>query len=85
MIGEIKRHKIDYSYLAILAISFSLYFYFARHSASQLFVATLAFALVYIIWGVWHHARLRHLTGRIVLEYFLVACLGIVIVSTLLI
>lgn len=84
MLGEIKKHKLDYSILAVLSGGFALYSVFFYHSPTNLFLATVLFTLCYIVWGVWHHAHSHHLTGKIVLEYFLVAALGIVIVSTLL-
>lgn len=84
MLQELKQNKLDYSLLAILAASFSFYFLLNRHRPTSLFVATLLFAIFYVIWGVWHHSKSHHLTWRIVLEYFLVAALGLSLVSTLL-
>jgi len=82
---ELRKHKLDYSLLAVMALVFTVYFMIMRHYPSRLLLSTITFASLYVIWGAWHHNRSHHLTIRIVLEYFLVAVLGIIIVSTLLI
>ena len=85
ILRENRTHKLDYSVLALFAVGFLVYSTLFRHSPLQLLSGTLVFASLYIAWGIWHHARSDHLSPRVVLEYFLVATLGIAIVSTLLI
>jgi len=82
---DIRAHKFDYSVLALMATIFLGYFINSLHSPSQTFLATVIFSLSYVLWGVWHHGKNKHLTASVVLEYFLVAVLAIVIVSTLLV
>lgn len=84
MLKDIKRHKLDYSLLSALALSFGAYFVLERHNPTLLVGATLVFALLYVLWGIWHHSRAGHLTGKLVLEYLLVSLSGVMIVSTLL-
>lgn len=85
ILKDVRTHRLDYSLLALIAALFTAYFVLSRHSPRQLFLSTVAFAALYALWGVWHHARGNHLTVKVVLEYLLVAALGIAIVSTLLI
>lgn len=82
---DLQKNKLDYFVLIILSALFATYYLTNLDHPYQLFVATVIFSLLYIFWGIWHHAKSHHLNGRIVLEYFLVATLGVIIVSTLLI
>lgn len=81
---DLRRHKLDYSLLAFIALIFAITFVLFRHDPAILLILTCIFSLYYAVWGIWHHSRKSHLTLSIVLEYFLVAALGVVIVSTLL-
>lgn len=82
---DLRQNKTDYLALAVIAGVFVIYYTFNLDHPYQLFVATLIFSAFYIIWGIWHHSRTHHLTVRIMLEYFLIATLGVIIVSTILI
>lgn len=84
MIDDLKKHRFDYSLLATLAGIFIIYFLDSRSEPRKLVVATLCFSIGYFLWGVWHHGNTKTVTKHIVLEYFLVALIGIVIVSSLL-
>ncbi len=84
MISDLRKHKIDYSVLAILAAAYLIYFIINKNNPNALFLATLVFSLSYILWGVFHHARDRSLRLKVVLEYVLVATLAVVIASSLL-
>lgn len=85
MMNDIVKHKFDYSILALMSGAFVLYFLNAKSSPRNLLTATCIFALSYAVWGFFHHARTKSLSRKVMLEYFLVAVLGIVIVSSLLI
>lgn len=84
MFTDLRRHKLDYSLMAVIAAVFTFLFLAKRNEPSYLLYLTIGFAASYLLWGVWHHLRLRDLTGKIVLEYFFVGVLAVVIVSTLL-
>lgn len=84
MIKDITKNKIDYSILAVSAGVFLTYFVLNQTHPANLFKATLVFALFYIIWGAYHHLRTRSLTGKIMLEYILVAVISVAVASTLL-
>ncbi|MFZ2199427.1 MAG: hypothetical protein WAV40_01410 [Microgenomates group bacterium] len=77
-------NKNDYLLLSLISAGYiCTIFYFATRPIITLF-STIIFAVLYLIWGVFHQARSHNLHAKIVLEYFLVALLGVAIVSTLL-
>jgi hypothetical protein len=80
-----KFSKTEYSVLAILSALYVGSVFAYQTSPANILISTIIFAALYVVWGIWHHAKIKNLNGRIMLEYFLVAILGIVIVSTLLI
>lgn len=82
---DLRINKIDYSVLIFASLLFVGYFMYNLDHPYQLFATTIIFAIIYVLWGIWHHARSHHLNFRIVLEYFLIATLGVIIISTILI
>ena len=81
----IMQHKGDYS---LLALGVGGYLAFVIRFAAiprYILLSSIALAVFYIVWGIYHHLRTRSLSGRIVLEYFLVAVLAVIIVATLLV
>lgn len=79
------QHLSDYSVLAALAGIYVLAIFRYQSTPKFILLATIIFAIIYVIWGTVHHVRNKNFHGKIVLEYFLVALLGVAIVSTLLI
>jgi hypothetical protein len=75
----------DYSILAALAGIYVLVIFRYQATPRYLLIATVIFAVIYFVWGVIHHLKNKNFHAKIVLEYFLVALLGVAIVSTLLI
>lgn len=53
--------------------------------AHELFknIAILALATAYVAWGVFHHRVANHLRLKVVLEYLLVALLGILLLKAI--
>jgi len=78
------RSKGDYGILAIFATAYVAIVFRFQTIPKYIFLATISFAAVYVIWGIVHHLRAKNFHARIVLEYLLVALLGVAIVSTLL-
>lgn len=73
-------------YLALLTIfAFGLYFFlsFGYNRILQSWVV-IALSLAYFLWGVTHHYLEKDLHGKIVVEYFLIALLGAMVVISLL-
>jgi hypothetical protein len=75
----------DYSVLATIAGIYVLAIFRYQSVARYILIATVVFAALYITWGIVHQLRRKSFHAKIVLEYFLVALLGVAIVSTLLI
>lgn len=84
MLQDVKKHKVAYSLLAILATVFLGLIYAFRSTPYILMLVTFSFGLLYFVWGVVHHLIEHNLNGRIMLEYGLVTALGLIIMSTLL-
>lgn len=77
-------HKGDYSLLGIFAILYVLAVYRFQTFPKYILLVTLTFSSTYILWGITHHIKAKNFHTRIVLEYLLVAILGMAIISTLL-
>ncbi|MBP9669948.1 hypothetical protein KBD75_00955 [Candidatus Woesebacteria bacterium] len=80
-----KFNKGEYSFLALISAFYIGIVYRYQTTPKYILAITVVFAITYLIWGAIHHLRIKNLSFRIMLEYFLVAILGIAIVSTLLI
>lgn len=80
-----KFNKGEYSFLALISTLYTLAVFHYQTVPQYIFLATSIFAITYMIWGIIHHIKAKNLSFRIMLEYFLVAILGVAIVSTLLI
>ncbi|KKU44981.1 MAG: hypothetical protein UX64_C0040G0003 [Microgenomates group bacterium GW2011_GWC2_46_7] len=79
------RHVSDYSLLALLAVIYISSIFRYQSTPQYLLFATIIFAVLYFIWGIFHHLHTGSFHPRVVLEYLLVALLGLALVSTLLI
>jgi hypothetical protein len=84
MIAEVKKHPLDY-----LILGFTLVFglttillFRLRPPIKQ--TAIIATALAYVAWGYWHHRRLGLFRIKLMLEYILVATLGVLIINSVL-
>lgn len=77
--------KSDYSILAVLSTIYLATVFRYQTVPKYILIATGCFALLYVAWGVYHLLRCGNFHIRIVLEYFLVALLGVIIVATLLV
>lgn len=78
-------YKSNYSILAIISALYLITIYRFQTTPKFVVLSTVGFALIYLIWGIAHHLRSGNFHARVVLEYLLVALMGVAIVSTLLI
>ena len=76
--------KTDYLSLASFAIIYILAVFHYQTVPQYLMFATICFAGIYVLWGIFHHLHAHNFHLRIVLEYLAVAGLGVALVSTLL-
>jgi hypothetical protein len=80
---EIKKHIFHYlSLLAILVAGVIGFWLFSYDRLFQVAVG-VAIAVSYVAWGIVHHTIHEDLHASVVIEYILVASLGLVIVFSL--
>ena len=84
MIAEIKKYQSHYLALAIILGFGIVAILLFRFDPLLKQLAILATASLYVLWGVIHHHQVDHLRLKVVLEYVLVAILGVLIINTLL-
>ncbi len=77
-------NKNDYLIFSIIAVFYLAVVLNFKTNPVFVIISSIVFALLYVVWGVFHHYRSQNLHLKIVLEYCLVALLGVVIISTLL-
>ena len=78
------RYIFDYLILTIIvsfAVILTLYFNGNKNYQQAIIVGL---SLLYLVWGIIHHAKEKTLYDQIILEYLLFAVLGSVIVTGLL-
>lgn len=80
-----KFNKGEYSFLALISALYVVAVFRYQTTPNYILLITGIFSVIYIVWGVIHHLKVGNLNFRIMLEYFLVAILGVALVSTLLI
>lgn len=78
------EHKSDYSILALLSTTYLVIIFRYQTYPRYIMLGTIIFSLSYLSWGFVHHLRAHNFHLRVVLEYLLIAILGIVIISSLL-
>lgn len=85
MIGDLRINKIDYSLLAGVSAAYMLFFILYQSDNVKIFSSTVIYAIFYVLWGIFHHIRIKNLRFKIMLEYLLVATFGLIVASSLLI
>lgn len=74
----------EFRALALLSVLYIVAIFRFQTVPVYVLVSTAIFAICYFVWGIAHHLKAKNFHVRIVLEYLLVAILGVAIVSTLL-
>lgn len=83
MTKDLIEFKSDYVVLAVLlGLGVGLYAYFKDNSAMEQVIAA-GMGVSYILWGILHHHHADKVTGKIVLEYVLVALFGFLVINSL--
>jgi hypothetical protein len=70
------------SLASVLIIGLIAFIVFSYERAFQIAVA-IAVAVAYVVWGIVHHAIHRDLELIVVIEYLVVASLGLVVILSL--
>lgn len=79
---EIKKHPVQYVVLVILLLSALVAFlYFSYDPFMQRRVLYFTAAL-YFLWSLFHHYQRGDLQVSILLEYLLIALLGVILISS---
>ena len=81
MIEKSKAHGMYYFALfAILSLGMAFTLHVAYSKQVQM-VAIVVTAVFYVLFGIVHHKANHDLTAKIVIEYMLIASLGMIVVS----
>ena len=72
-IKELKNHSFDYLVLITGGVFFLLFTGAYQGNRYTSFIAAVAFCMLYILWGVYHHYRLGNLHIKNIVEYILIA------------
>ncbi len=83
MIAEVKKYPYHYLALIIILITGIIGILLFRFDPVLKSIPVYLLGLLYVAWGIFHHHLAGHLRSKVVLEYALVAILGIVIINTL--
>jgi hypothetical protein len=84
MSKKINEHVLYYiSLIAIFALGVILIFSAAPNKQLQMLIFVIM-AVFYVIWGILHHLINHELSSKIVVEYMLIATLGVAIMFFLL-
>lgn len=59
-------------------------FYYARPNVTLQLLIGILTSIIYVIWGIVHHALERDLHHKIVIEYMLIGAIAIVLLVTIL-
>lgn len=77
---HIKKHGLYYVFMAfLLAIGVLLSFHTAYNRQLQIYILIFT-SVAYVVWGIFHHFLEHDINLKIVIEYILIAALGITIV-----
>ncbi|MBU1071451.1 hypothetical protein KKG65_03530 [Patescibacteria group bacterium] len=68
---------IDYIALLFLVVTYLSLVLLTSFSHQYIKFLTIGFTLLYFIWGLWHHKREKSLHPKIILEYLIIAMLGL--------
>lgn len=79
-----KKHVFEYLLLATAGVFFIFLLSLFKGNRQNQFIVMVFFAALYLLWGIIHHHIHRTLHVKIVIEYILIAALGIFLLQILL-
>ena len=83
MMKKVTRHLLHYLPLVGMLLVGPLAFWTFSYSRFLQITIAVAMAVFYVIWGVVHHAIHKDLHLSTVLEYIVIASLGLIIIFSL--
>lgn len=69
MLKEFRKHPTDYFFLMMYYIILMVWYLSTNEMRVVQWTAAIAIGLGHVVWGVWHHQRIKLLTNRIIIEY----------------
>lgn len=69
---EIRKHLFDYLILVTGGVLFILLLRFYQGNRTYSFIVATGFCVLYILWGMYHHYKLRNLHLKNIVEYILI-------------
>ncbi len=81
---EVKKHRFYYIFLLIIEASLAYCILVSKGDRDRQLLLMLTAAVFYAIWGIVHHSINHDFHFKVVIEYLLMAILGIAIVFFLL-
>lgn len=69
---ELKKYAFDYLILLSSGLLFLILLKVNQGNKMYSFIIALAFCMVYILWGIYHHYKLGNLYLKNVVEYILI-------------
>lgn len=80
MFAKIKKHFWYYLTFIFMELAGLLTVFYFAYDKTMRMIAIILMALFYLFWGILHHYTYHNITVKIVIEYILIALLGIVVV-----
>jgi hypothetical protein len=76
---HIKTHGHYHISLLLILILGSILAYYSRDNKQFEMMILVGLSFLYVLWGVFHHYTIHDLTPKIVVEYTIMASLGLVV------
>jgi hypothetical protein len=73
---------VNFIVLAIILASTVFLFWVSRDNKSMQIFVGLLLSILYVMWGIIHHAMAGDLHPKIVVEYLLVGCIAMTLICT---
>jgi hypothetical protein len=80
---EFHKHLFDYLFLFTASVFFIIVLSLLKGDSFSQFIVLMSYIILYFLWSIAHHIKLKTLNFKIVLEYILIAATALFIIKTL--
>lgn len=80
---EFQKHIFDYLFLFTASIFFIIVLSLLKGDSFGQFIVLTSYVVLYLMWSVAHHIKLKTLNFKIMLEYILIAATALFIIKAL--
>ncbi|HLL60326.1 MAG TPA: hypothetical protein VK338_01290 [Candidatus Nitrosocosmicus sp.] len=80
---EFHKHLFDYLFLLSASVFCIIVLSLLRNDSFSQFIVLTSYVILYLVWSIAHHVKLKDLNFKIVLEYILIAGTALFIIKTL--